>query len=107
MHTRSQAQHKHSLEDHTWYIQQSTSNKASLTTLNTSITLNNKITTTPKYIAICFTKQITNPVRHATNIFIDRATQNIQGYNITLTIALRSKRQSNKAKLTAHKVKAN
>ena len=35
-----------------------------------------------------FTKQFTNTVKHATdktNRSIDRATQNIQGYNITLT----------------------
>ena len=35
-------------------------------TLNTSITFNNKITTTPKDIANCFTKQFSNTVRHAT-----------------------------------------
>ena len=47
--------------------------------------------TTPKYIANYFTKQFTNTVRHAThktNRSIDRATQNIQGYNITLTTTL-------------------
>ena len=55
-------------------------------TLNTSITFNNK--TTPKHIANCFTKQFTNTVNHAThktNRHINRATHNIQGYNITLT----------------------
>ena len=53
-----------------------------------SITFNNKIVNTPKPIANCYTKQFTHTVRHAThktNISIDRATQNIQGYNITLT----------------------
>ena len=53
-----------------------------------SITFNNTITNTPKHIANCFTKQFTNTVKHAThktNRSIDRATQNIQGYNITLT----------------------
>ena len=68
-------------------------------TLNTSITFNNKIATTPKHIANCFTKQFTNTVKHAThktnrhinrathktNRHINRATHNIQGYNITLT----------------------
>ena len=34
-------------------------------TLNTSITFNNKIT--PKHIANCFTKQLTNTVKHATH----------------------------------------
>ena len=77
----SHAQHTHSLEDHTWSIQQST-------TTHTSITFNNKIATTPKHIANCFTKQFTNTVKHAThktNRRINRATHNIQGYNITLT----------------------
>ena len=61
-------------------------------TLNTSITFNYKIATTPKHIANCFTKQFTNTVKHAThktNRHINRTTHNIQGYNITL---LRSKR---------------
>ena len=37
---------------------------------------------------VCFTKQFTNTVKHAThktNRHINRATHNIQGYNITLT----------------------
>ena len=57
--------------------------------LNTSITFNNEIPTTPKNIAHCFTKQFTNTVRyatHKTNGSIYRATQKIQGYNIILTI---------------------
>ena len=44
--------------------------------------------TTPKHIANCFIKQFTNTVEHAThqtNRSINRDTQNIQGYNITLT----------------------
>ena len=52
-----------------------------------SIAFNNKITNTPKLIANCFNKQFTNTVKHAThktNRSIDSATQNIQGYNITL-----------------------
>ena len=36
-------------------------------TLNTSITFNNKIATTPKHIANWFTKQFTNTVKHATH----------------------------------------
>ena len=42
--------------------------------------------TTPKYIAICFTKQFTSTVKHTKQTrHINRATYNIQGYNITLT----------------------
>ena len=55
-------------------------NRPAPTKLNNTMTYNNKITTTPKYIANCFTKQFTNTVRHAThrtNISIDSATQNI------------------------------
>ena len=54
----------------------------------TSITFNNKIATIPKHIANCFIKQFTNTIKHAThktNRHINRATHNIQGYNITLT----------------------
>ena len=57
-------------------------------TLNTSITFNNKIATTPKHIANCFTKQFTNTVKqatHKTNRSINRTTHKIQGYNITHT----------------------
>ena len=36
-------------------------------TLNTSITLNNKITTTPKNIVNCFTKQFSNTIKHVTH----------------------------------------
>ena len=51
-------------------------------TLDTSITFSNKIATTPKHIASCFTKQFTI---HKTNRYTNRATHKIQGYNITLT----------------------
>ena len=56
-------------------------------TLNTYITFNNKIATTPKHIANCFTKQFTNCQTRNTqdNISINRAKHAIQGYNITLT----------------------
>ena len=50
-------------------------------------TFNIKITNTPKHIRNWFTKQFTNTVIHATNKTnrsIDRATQSIQGINITL-----------------------
>ena len=72
------------MEDHTWSIQQSTSTHP----LNTFITFNNKIATTPKQIANFFHQTIHNTVKHAThktNRSINRPTQNIQGYHITLT----------------------
>ena len=79
--------HRHNT--HTlWKTIHGLSNRAPPHTLNTSITFNNKIATTPINIANCFTKQFTNTVKHAThktNRSIHRATQNIQGYNITLT----------------------
>ena len=59
----------------------------------TSIKFNNKITTTPKHIANCFTKQFTNTVKyatHKTNRSINRATHKIQGSH---SPQLRSKRQ--------------
>ena len=71
-----------------WKTIHGLANRAPPHTLNTSITFNNKIATTPTHIANCFTKQFTNTVKHAThktNRHINRATHNIQGYNITLT----------------------
>ena len=79
--------HRHNT--HTlWKTIHGLSNRAPPHTLNTSITFNNKIATTPTHIANCFTKQFTNTVKHSThktNRHINRATHNIQGYNITLT----------------------
>ena len=79
--------HRHNT--HTlWKTIHGLSNRAPQHTLNTSITFNNKIATIPKHIANCFTKQFTNTVKHAThktNRHINRATHNIQVYNITLT----------------------
>ena len=79
----------HRQNTHTlWKTIHGLSNRAPPHTLNTSITFNNKIATTPTHIANCFTKQFTNTVKHAThktNRHINRATHNIQGYNITLT----------------------
>ena len=79
----SQAQHTHSWEDHTWSIQQST------TTHTKHIhNIQQQNSNSPTHIANCFTKQFTNTVKHAThktNRHINRATHNIQGYNITLT----------------------
>ena len=46
-----QSQHTHYMEDHTWSI-----NRAPPPTLNNSITINNKISNTPKHIANCFAK---------------------------------------------------
>ena len=80
----SQAQHIH---NH-WKTIHSLSNKAPPTTLNNSITFNNKMTTAHKHIANCFIKQFIKTVKHAThktNRSNDRATQIIRGYNITLT----------------------
>ena len=68
-----------------WKTIHDLSNRAPPHTLNTSITFNNKIATTPKHIENCFTKQFTNTVKHATNKHINKATHNIQGCNITLT----------------------
>ena len=79
--------HRHNT--HTlWKTIHGLSNRAPPHTLNTSITFNNQTATTPKHIANCFIKQFTNTVKHAThktNRHINRATHNIQGYNITLT----------------------
>ena len=71
-----------------WKTIHGLSNRAPPHILNTSITLNNKTATTPTHIANCFTELFTNTVKHATNKtnkYITRATQKIQGHNITLT----------------------
>ena len=49
-----------------WKTIHGLSNRAPPHTLNTSITFNNKIATTPKHIANCFTKQFTNTVTQHT-----------------------------------------
>ena len=68
--------HRHNT--HTlWKTIHGLSNRAPRHTINTSITVNNKLATTPKHT-----------VKHAThkaNRHINRATHNIHGYNITLT----------------------
>ena len=75
--------HRHNT--HTlWKTIHGLSNRAPPHTLNTSITFNNKIATTPTHIVNC----LVNTVKHAThktNRHINRETHNIQGYNITLT----------------------
>ena len=90
--------HKYKHLDAHWYYRHNTnirwkaihglSNRAPPPTLNTSITFNNKIATTTKHIANCFTKQFTNIVKratHKTNRSINNGTHKIQGYNSTLT----------------------
>ena len=79
----SQAQHTHYVEDNTRYIQQSTS-----THTKHIHNIQKQNSNHSKHNANYFTKQFTNTVRHATNKtnrYINRATQQIQGYNITLT----------------------
>ena len=46
-----------------WNTIHSISNRVPLPTLNSSITFSNKIATTPKHIASCFTNQFTNTVQ--------------------------------------------
>ena len=81
-----------------WKIIHGLSNRGPPTTLNTSITFNNKLTTTPKHIANCCTKQFTNTVKHARQT--DTLTeQQIKYKDITShSPQLRSKRQLNKVK---------
>ena len=67
-----------------WKGRHGLSNRAPPPTLNTSIKFSNKTATTSIH-QTHFTKQFTTTVKHATNIYINRATQTIQGHNITLT----------------------
>ena len=66
-------EHLDAHRDHTqntytlWNTIHGLSNRAHPTTLNNTITFNNKITTTPKHSFICFTEQFTDTVRHATH----------------------------------------
>ena len=78
-----------------WNIIHGLSNRAAPATLNTSITFNNKITTTPKNSSNCFTKQFTNTVVHAThkiNRSIYRAHRKYLDIPLH-SLQLRSKRQ--------------
>ena len=78
-----QAQHTHSLEDHTWSIQQSTTTHTKH--VHNIQQQNGNYTHTHCEL---FHQQFTNTVKHAThktNRHINRAKHNIQGYNITLT----------------------
>ena len=65
-----------------WKTIHGISNREPPQTLYTSITFNNKIATTPKYIANCFTKQFTNTVKHTKQT--DTLTKQHTTYNITL-----------------------
>ena len=67
----SQAQHKHSLADHTWSIQQSTTTH----TKHIHDIQHQNSNYTQTHCELC----------HKTNRHINRATHNIQGYHITLT----------------------
>ena len=64
------------------------SNRAPPPTLNTSITFNNKIATTPKLIANCFPKQFTNTEKHRS---INRAAHTYKDISLH-SPQLRSKR---------------
>ena len=79
--------HRHNT--HTlWKTMHGLSGRAPPHTLNTSITFDNKVATTPTHIANCFARQFANTVKHAThraNGHIDRATHNMQGYGIAFT----------------------
>ena len=76
----SQAQHAHSLEDHTWSIQQSTSTH---TKHFHNIQQQNCNHTSTHYEL--FHHTIYKHETHKTNRSINRATHTIQGFSITLT----------------------
>ena len=77
----SQAQHTHSLEDHTWSIQQSTTTHPkhihNIQQQNSNYTQTHCELFHHKH---CQTRNTQNKHRH-----INRATHNIQGYKITIT----------------------
>ena len=76
----SQAQHTHSLEDHTWSIQQNTTTHTKH--IHNIQQQNSNYTQTHCEL---FHQTIHKHATHKTNRHINRATHNIQGYNITLT----------------------
>ena len=84
-------------------------NRAPSTTLNNSITFNNKIANTPKHIANCFTNnsQTLSSTQHTKQT--DPLTDQHKTYKDTTLHSplLKSKRQLNKAKITTHKVLIN
>ena len=75
-----QAQHTHSLEDHTWSIQQSTTTHTKH--IHNIQQQNSNYTQTHCEL---FHHTIHKHATHKTNRHINRATHNMQGYNITLT----------------------
>ena len=76
----SQAQHLHSLEDHTWSIQQCTFTHTKL--FHNFQQQNSNYSQTHCEL---FHQTIHKHATHKPNGSINRATQHIQGYNITLT----------------------
>ena len=76
----SQAQHTHSLENHTWSIQQSTTTHTKH--IHNIQQQNSNYTQTHCEL---FHQTIHKHATHKTILHINRATHNIQGYNITLT----------------------
>ena len=82
----SQAQHTHSLEYHTWSIQQSTTTHTKH--IHNIQQQNSNYTQTHCELfhqTHCELFHTVKHVTHKTNRHINRATHNIQGYNITLT----------------------
>ena len=75
-----QAQHTHYMEDHTWSIQLSTSNHTQLYHIQQPTNI-----PTQTYCELFHQTIHEHCQTHKTNKSIDRVTQNIQGYNITLT----------------------
>ena len=73
--------HRHNTHIRTWRTIHGLWNRAPPPTLNTSITFNKNITT---YYEL-FHQAIYKHVTHKSNRSINKATQKIQGYNITLT----------------------
>ena len=80
----SQAQHTHSLEDHTWSIQQSTTTHTKHIH-NIQQQNSNYTHTHCELFHQTIHKHCQARKTHKTNRHINRATHNIQGYNITLT----------------------
>ena len=89
-----------------WKTIHGISNRAPPHTLNTAIIFNNKIAITPKHIANYFTK-FTITVKHARQT--DTPTEQHTEYKAITSHSpqLRSKRQSNKEKISTHKVLTN
>ena len=80
---RSQAQHTHSLEDHIWSIQQSTTTHTKH--IHNIQQQNSNYTQTHCELFLQTIHKHCQAHNTQTNRHINRATHNIQGYNITLT----------------------